>query len=164
MKNIFKLILLSLILFISSYIYAQDDFKVVKIDNLNYPEIELYVKTENNIDPKEFSVYENNNKIDFISDTVIQKDLNKERSILFVICEKPEEDFKNALIKTIRTFSVTDKINLAVILDDDTINNIIHYVSPEFSNNHSFRIKIFMLKNRYSTTFKLFFGKDISYQ
>lgn len=142
MKNILKLILLSLFLFISSFIYAQDDFKVVKIDNINYPQIELYVKTDNGIDPKEFSVYENNKKIEFISDTILQKDLKKERSILFVICEKPDPEFKNALIKTIRTFTETDKINIAVILDGDTINNVIHYVSPEFSNNHSFFINV----------------------
>ena len=126
--------------FLSSYLNAQDDFKVVKIDNSDYPYIELYVRTNKSTDPKEFSVYENNKKVDFISDTILLKDYRKERSILFVTEENPDEDIKTALIKAIRTFTETDKMNLAVILDEDTSNNVIHYVSPEFTNNHSFFI------------------------
>ena len=85
-------------LFISSYLNAQDDFNLVKIDNSNYPNIELYVRSNKGFSPKEFSIYENNKKVYFISDTILLKDYNKERSILFVIKENPSEDFKNSLI------------------------------------------------------------------
>ncbi len=135
-----KTIIFIFFLFISSYLNAQDDFNLVKIDNSNYPNIELYVRSNKGFSPKEFSIYENNKKVYFISDTILLKDYNKERSILFVIKENPSEDFKNSLIKTIRTFSETDKINIAVILDEDTSNIVIHYISPDFSNNHSFFI------------------------
>ena len=138
MKHIIFILLL--FQFISSYLNAQDDFKVVKIDNSDYPYIELYVRLNKSSDPKEFSVYENNKKVDFISDTILLKDYRKERSILFVTEENPDEDIKTALIKAIRTFTETDKMNLAVILDEDTSNNVIHYISPEFTNNHSFFI------------------------
>jgi len=90
--------------------------------------------------PKDIQLFENEKEIEYTKDSVILSNQKKELSVLFVIRQSIQEDIKNALIKTIRTLSGKDKINLAVILDQDTSMHLIHYVSPDFSENHNFFI------------------------
>ncbi len=154
-KNIYILLIFILL---SRIVNAQEYFKVADIDNSDYPFIKVSIKANEIINLTDLYIYEKNNRIKY-TDTVIIKDYKKERSILFVIKENSTSEIKEALINLIHSFSKSDKINLAIILDSDTSKNIIHYLSPEFTNNHSFFIKALQYEKFESINYNL--SKDL---
>ncbi len=141
MKKITSIIIL--ILLSLSIISAQEDFSVEKVDDTEFPYIKVYVRAKKTLHIKDFVFSENDTKLKYVCDTIEGDEYGIDaNSILFVINEQPETEIKDALIKSIKQFSKQDKLNLAVILDEDTSQNIIHYLSPEFSNNHNFFINV----------------------
>ncbi len=133
-------------MFLTTIVNSQEYFKVAGIDNSDYPFIKVSIKANKIINLSELYIYEKNKQIKY-KDTVIIKDYKKERSILFVIKENSNSEIKDALINIFNSFSKSDKVNLAIILDNDTSKNIIYYLSPEFSNNHSFFINALQFEN-----------------
>lgn len=134
--NIFLLFLL-----IPFSLFSQEDYKVEGIDNINFPRIKVFLSAKETFNLEQLIFKEQNNKIKYVCDTIEGESYgNGSLSILFVIEQNAKLSHNQALIKTINKLSKNDKINIAVILSEDKTNNFIHYISPNFSNNHAFFI------------------------
>jgi hypothetical protein len=142
MKFFFKFFFVVIFLIISLFGNSQEDFDIVKIDNSDFPYIEVSIRANDNFKPDQFMIIEKDEKVDYIRDTILLSKEKKNLSVLFVLNEKPKRFIVNSLIKTVRTLSEKDELNIAFILDDDTTNQLIHHMSPEFSDNHYFFINI----------------------
>lgn len=138
-KN-FVLFFILMFFFGNSYLYAQEELKVIKVDNSKFPEIEIVLRGGSNVKQKDIFVYENNKVTDAKIDNVKQEDYPKGQSILFIIDVDATEKVRKTLANEIRRFKETDKINIGIILKSDTSENFIHFISPEFSNNHFYFI------------------------
>lgn len=134
-----KLFFLTLLLIAKSCLFAQDSFVVRKIDNNNFPNIKVYISAKEELEFDKFNFIENNIQLEYSCDTIEGKTLgNGSLSILFVINKSAKTEIKNALINTIKKLSKNDKINLAIITGKDPTKTFLHYISPNFSNNHEY--------------------------
>jgi uncharacterized protein YdeI (BOF family) len=139
--DLFRKLIVSLIcLFIFMSLKSQDDFNIVKIDNSEYPYIEISIRANESFEAELFYILENDEEADYQRDTILLSKEKKNLSVLFVLNENPESPAVKSLIKTIRTLSEKDKINVAFLLDEDSTNRIFHYISPVFSENHDYFI------------------------
>jgi hypothetical protein len=115
-------------------IQAQEDIRLVKIDNSNYPDIEVFIRSKTGINPNEISIIENNKKIKIKADTIPARDVYKGRSILFVIPNRLSEKMSEALKNVIVSLEKNDEINIGII-NESIDKSGIYYLSPEYSNN-----------------------------
>jgi hypothetical protein len=134
-----KLVFLCLIFF--SKLFGQDEkIKLVSVDNSNFPIIEVIIKAEKNIRTEKISVFENKLPVDFTIDTIKEESRIDDRSILFVLDINLGNEIEKELIKNIFNLRENDFINIGYILKTDPDRNIIHFLSPDFSNNHIYFI------------------------
>ncbi len=130
-----------LFIFFSLPLFSQEDYNVEEVDNSDFPIIKVYIRANEEINLKQLFFHESNKKLKYVCDTIEGESYgNGSLSVLFVIKQDDSKDFINPLFKTINKLSSNDKINIAVLLKQDTIKNIFHYISPDFSNNHTFFI------------------------
>ncbi len=129
-----------LFLSLNSFLYAQEDLKVIKVDNSRFPKIEIILRTENNVNPGDIVILENKKVTGARIEQVKQDEYPKGQSILFILDKDVNEKTREILANEIRRFKDTDKINIGIILNSDTTENFIHFISPEFSNNHFYYI------------------------
>ncbi|MCF6366865.1 MAG: FHA domain-containing protein [Bacteroidales bacterium] len=145
------LIFMFLFFFMNSNLYAQEELKVIKVDNSKFPEIELFLNVKSNFNPKEISITENNSTLEISIDTVKQNEIVTGQSIMFIIDVNSSEEIRKALAENIKQLNETYKINIGIILKSDTSKNFIHFLSPEFSKNHFFYINT-LEKNLFTKT------------
>jgi hypothetical protein len=62
--------------------WSQEDFRLVKIDNSEYPVIEVFIRTDQGINPNEIIVKENGKDVKIAADTIPAREIYKGRSIL----------------------------------------------------------------------------------
>lgn len=147
------------LLILSSSLLAQEDYNIEKIDNRNFPYIKVFIRAKQQLDIHTFSFFENNKPIGYVCDTVEGENYgNGSLSVLFVINQSPKNELLNTLKEEIKGLSKYDKINIAIILDKDSTKNLLHYISPNFSNNHAFFINL--LKRKKIQSFIYDFDKN----
>ncbi len=126
------------ILFIVIRLNAQKEIKIVKIDNSEYPQIEMLIKSNKNLDTSNLQIVEKKQKLHFLASDVPYKEIKHERRILFLINETEIQTIKNLLRDEISKLKKSDKINIGIMSKGKNGKIKIHYTAPEFSANHQF--------------------------
>ena len=138
-----KLKILILVLLISTQIRAQKDIKIVKIDNSEYPKVEMLIKSTNVLDTSQLHVFENSRKLDYLTTEVPYKEIKKEKRILFLINDFEIDAVKTFLKDEILKLKQTDKINVGLMSKGKNEKIHIIYIAPEFSKNRHFFLNYF---------------------
>lgn len=131
--NVFILLLL-----ITLKLSAQKDIKIVKIDNSDYPNIELLIKNVKTLDTSKLQIFENKQKRDYLISDVPYKEIKKERRILFLLNSAETDSLKNILKKEISRLKNSDQINVGIMIKGENGKINIFYLAPEFSKNRQF--------------------------
>ena len=142
MKLRYKSAYFIILLFSSFVLKSQETVKVVKIDNSKYPFIEIFIRADETINPDEINIIENNKTKEINTDRITSKEIQKGRSLLFILKNNSNNKIISSVIKIFQSLQTKDKINLGFILNSDTSKNIIHFTAPDFSYNHEFFINI----------------------
>ncbi len=137
-----KSILLSILLLVFfTNLFSQTEFELIKTDNSKYPEIKVYLKTNNLKTLKEdFTISSDTTNINFEFEKTIYKDIKMPKSILFVI----DHSIKDSLItkKIIKSWlsemEIIDKVNFVILKHDKNKYQKATYYSAEFSSDFAF--------------------------
>ncbi len=119
-------------------VFAQKDIKLIKINNVRYPKIELMLKFPEIPDTAKLKITEKNKPLDYVILNVPIKDLANYHNFLFLVNANEIADIKPLLQKEIVGLQNTDKINIGIMQNDKTGKTHIQYASPEFSGNFAF--------------------------
>jgi len=152
-----KFKLLIIIVFFTLSITAQKDIKIVKIDNSDYPNIELLIKNVKSLDTSQLQIFENKQKRDYLISDVPYKEIKKERRILFLLNSAEAGSLKNLLKEEISNLKNADQINVGIMTKGETGKIHIFWLAPEFSRNRQFFTDYF---DRINSDFKLRKGKN----
>jgi len=126
------------VLFIVIRLEAQKELKIVKIDNSEYPQIEMLIKSSKNLDTSSLQIVEKKQNLHFLTSDVPYKEIKQERRILFLINESEIQTIKNVLKDEISKLKKSDKINIGIMSKGEKGKIHIHYIAPEFSSNHHY--------------------------
>jgi len=126
------------ILFIAIRLNAQKELKIVKIDNSEYPQIEVLIKSNKNLDTSILQIVEKKQKLQFQTSDVPYKEIKQERRILFLINESEIQSIKKMLKDEVSKLKKSDKINIGIMSKGENGKIKIHYMAPEFSSNQQF--------------------------
>ena len=126
------------VLFIAIRLNAQKELKIVKIDNSEYPQIEMLIKSSKNLDTSSLQIVEKKQKLQFLTSDVPYKEIKHERRILFLINETEIQIIKNILKDEVSKLKKSDKINIGIMSKGENGKIKIHYTAPEFSSNHQY--------------------------
>jgi hypothetical protein len=126
--------------FVSLEAFAQEDFKIVKVDNSEFPVIEVYIRTDKGINPNDLIVKEKESIKKISADTVPAREVYKGRSVLFILDARISESVVKALSDVLLSLNKSDEINIAIYSETDG-KPTLSYLSPEYSNNVVFFLK-----------------------
>ncbi len=121
-----------------SGLLAQNNVKVIKIDDSHYPKVNIFVKSKEHLNISNSNVFENGKKQAFKITPVLLKEIKRDIKILFIIDINASKRIINIMLKEAERLKKTDELNIGIVNTNKKGKRFIFFISPEFSKNKTF--------------------------
>lgn len=124
----------------STHIMGQNDFNIIRVDNFEFPQIKVFIQTENDkASVDDFIVEELGNNVDFELDTMPSSSITNENVLFFLFNSFQTKDsadiFKRQMQKSYQFLNKNNKINIGFLIGNDSVKCKVNYFSAEFSQD-----------------------------
>ena len=138
-----KLLIIFVVFFYHGSLFSQVDFKILKIDDTQYPTIKVYLQSNNEIiDKKDFKISELNKKKDFDFKVLPYSSLKQKKAVFFVVQKQKRIDsvrkINKFIINSFDLFNKNDKLNIGLFSSKKSSTCDFFYLSAEFSKDFDF--------------------------